>query len=81
VEVVDVEVDHVERRGLLVDLLEHQHVVGELIDAARVKPQRAWTRRHEPRARHGIAAREERDVVTQSDELLGQVETTRSVPP
>jgi hypothetical protein len=72
-QVVDVEVQHVEIVRLLHNPFEHQDVMRELVDAMRVEPQRARARRDEPRRRFGVAAREERDIVTLRHQFLREV--------
>ena len=54
------------------DLLDHSHVMGKRIDAAALESQGARHASHEIGPGHGVAAGEQRHVVTIVDELLGE---------
>ncbi len=54
------------------DLLQQQHVVGQVIHPLRGQSHGVGAGSNELRAGPRIATREERDLVSQTDELLGQ---------
>ncbi len=73
VEVIDVKMQHVELGGVRADLVEHQHVVGNGVADRRVETQRLGAARHEVRRGDGVAAREQRHIVAQRDQFLGEI--------
>ena len=72
-QVVDVEVDDVELARGLGDVVEHREMVRERIVAIRIEPQAGARARPQLRARARIRRREERHLMAQSDQLLGEV--------
>ena len=70
--IVEVEVQEVEIGGAPVDALQHHHVQRVGVAHRAVEPQRPRPRRFELRRRHRIAAGEQRHVVTERDQFLGQ---------
>ena len=72
-QVIDVEVNHVEIFGPAVNLVEHDEVMGELIYARRVCPQRPWTRSDKSRLGDRIPASEKRNVVPLPDQFFRQI--------
>ena len=70
---IDMEVQDVEVVGALAHAIEHQHVIGDRIDDAGVEPQRLGHAGHEIGRRDRIAAGKQGHIVTQRDELFGQV--------
>ena len=72
-ELVDMEVQNVEIVGALAHAIEHQHVIGNRIADAGVEPQRLGHAGHEIGRRDRIAAREQRDLMAERHQFLGQV--------
>src|SRR5690606_8592790 len=52
---------------------EHDHVVGQGIADLGIEPERLLAARHQLRGRQRVAAREQGDLVTLPDQLLGQI--------
>src|SRR5271156_3334240 len=73
VQIVDMEVDHVEALRAAIDLIQHDDVVGQRIPAAGVQPQRPFARRYQLRVSHRVAAGEQSNLVSLPDQLFGQV--------
>jgi hypothetical protein len=74
VQLLDVEMQHVELARAAAHALEHHQMVGQGILDARIEAQRARRAGDEPRARLGIGAREEGHVVPEAHQLLGEIE-------
>jgi len=72
VQVIDVEVQHVELTRQLADLLEHDQVRHERVDRPAVEPERPRPGRDELGLRHGVAAGNERDLVSLAGQFFGQ---------
>ena len=72
-ELVDVEMQDVEFIRLLAHPVEHQHVVGNRVADIGVEPQRHRYARHQFGAGDRIAAGEQRHIVTQPDQLVGEI--------
>ena len=70
---VDMEVHDIEVVSALAHAIEHQHVIGNRVADAGVEPQRLGHARHQIRRRDRIAAREQRHVVAERHQLLGEV--------
>ena len=70
---IDVEMQDVELIGAARDLVEHQHVIGDDIADVGLEPQGAGNARHKLGRRDRIAAREQRHVVPELDQFLGEV--------
>ena len=73
VKMIDVKMQHVELGGMRADLVEHQHVVGHGVADRSVEAQRLGAARHEIRGGDRIAAREQRHLVAQRDQFLGEI--------
>ena len=71
-EIIDVAMHHVEVVGARKRLSELEGVKRERIRLRRIEPQRPRPRRHEARLRVGVAAGEQRDVVTTPNQLVGE---------
>src|SRR5262245_28052079 len=72
-QVIDMEVQYVELIRDPHELVQHDHVVGNGVVSFGLEPQRRPAARYEVCVRHGIAAGEQGDVVTEGDELFGQI--------
>src|SRR5260221_13534952 len=66
------EMEDVEDLGGLRHALQHQMIERQPVDDAAIEPQALPTHRRQPGARYRIAAGEERDVVAERDEFLGE---------
>ena len=67
------EVNDVVIGGAVKDLFELNEVMRKRIDDTFIEAQRALAARHQARSRDRIAAREERHVVTEGNQFLGQI--------
>src|SRR5579884_4222437 len=65
--------DQIKRVRLLVDHTKLQHVIGNRILLARAASERRGTYRDKPCRRSGVTRREERYLVSPTNELLGEV--------
>jgi hypothetical protein len=72
-EIIDMEVKHVELGGARAYLVQHQHVIGDDIADCSIEPQRLRAARHEIGRRDGIAACEQRHFMALGDEVLGEI--------
>ena len=72
-ELIDMEMQDVEVVGALADAIEHQHVIGDRIADAGVEPECLGHAGHEIGRRDRIAAREQRHVMAEANQFLGQV--------
>ncbi len=71
---VDVEVDDVELMLSEVHLLQHAQMGGEIrLEGVRVEPDSLITNRNEPRARLRLRAGEERHIVAELDQCIGEM--------
>jgi hypothetical protein len=70
--VVEMEMQEVEVGRLPADLLQHHHMQGTRVANGPIEPQRSGPYRPELGGRDGIAAGEQRDIVPERDQLLGQ---------
>src|ERR1700733_4962321 len=70
VQVVHMEMQNVEIVFFAEDLVEHHHMVCELIYPFRIEPQSSRARRDETSGCQRIATREQRHVVTETDQFL-----------
>jgi hypothetical protein len=68
-----VEVDDVEAVCLPDGGFQRQDLVGHPVFAIRIEAQCLPADRHQPGVRLGVAAREQRDIVSEFDETFGQV--------
>ena len=73
VKLVDVEMENIELVGALPHPIEHKHVIGNGVAHVRVEPQRHGGARNEAGARYRVAACKQRHVVTEPDQLVGQI--------
>jgi hypothetical protein len=72
-ELVDVEMENVELVGTFAHAIQHEHVVRNGVSHIRVESQRRRRATHKPRRRHGIAAREQGDVMARADEFFCEI--------
>src|SRR5258708_3577272 len=72
-QLVEVEVQHVELRGHFTDLVQHGHVVGKGIAHASIEAQRLRAASNELCAREGVAAGEQSYTMPLGDEFLGKI--------
>jgi hypothetical protein len=68
---VDVEVEYIELIGLSANLVEHGHVIGQVIPHHRIETQGHVTATNKPGRRFRVAASKKRDVMPLADEFLG----------
>jgi hypothetical protein len=81
VERIDVEMHDVELRGTPVNLLEHDHVIGDVAPDVRAEAKGAVHTKHQEGLSDGITGGEEGDLVAPADEFFGKERDARSVPP
>jgi hypothetical protein len=72
-ELIDVEVQQIEFRGAPVHPVEHPHVMGDRVAHAGIEPQRARHAGNESSGGQRILAGEQRDVMAEANQLLGQI--------
>jgi hypothetical protein len=72
-QIAEMEMQNVKHMGHAPDLLEQHQVRGKRVANFRIEPQRARPCRLEARARLRIPACEQRHVVSQADEGLGEI--------
>jgi hypothetical protein len=71
-EVVNMPMEEIEFLGPAGDFLQQENVMSEPVHRMGVEPQRAGGAGHQPSRGVGISAREQSDVVTLPDQLIGE---------
>jgi hypothetical protein len=70
---VGVKVQDVEAMRQALDLLEHGHMIGNVVPNCRVEAKRLLAAWYEGGGCVGVAACEQRDIVTLADQFVGEV--------
>ena len=72
-QIVDVKMEGVEFGRAPAHLVEHDHVIGQRIPHPGIEPERLLRARYEFRRGQRVAAREQGDLVSLADQLLGEI--------
>ena len=73
VQVINMEMDHIELMSAVKHLLQHQDVVSHLVRATLIQPQRAPAHRHETGLRYRVTACEQGHVMTLANQFLSKI--------
>ena len=73
VQVIDMEMQHVELVGPPPNIVEHDDMVREWVPDRRIEPQRHVRAPHQLRSGTRISAGKQRHIVSFADEFLGQI--------
>src|SRR2546423_4936616 len=72
-QLVDVEMQNVELIGLVIDPVEHEHVIGDRIVDVGIQPQRRWNTTYELCGCDRISTCKQRHIMPQTDQFVSEV--------